>query len=229
MGELAKQSSLVSTVPVVDVNPSKESIEQELQTILNEVSKTVKLVGTLQERLHNRVIIPAVIHSWKHKDSSVIKLVLNGLLPVKASVRIESMAFWFTDIAGIDVKYEESKGSFIARFIKDKTAKSKTNGHSYTYDLEHLAICKQENLRYWKVAPVKINIPTLPESLDAAFDGIEKTLAKAMLVGHFSKDDISAYIANKLLKNATHYQADDKIRDWAVDYMEAHAIKETEL
>lgn len=225
MGTLALNQALVTEIPVINANQSKEEIAAELSLIMDEVKKAVKIVGTLQERIHNKVLIPAIIHAWRHRDPSVVKQVLNGLLPVKASVRIESMAFWFTDIAGIDVKYEESKGEFVARFVKDKTAVSKSNGHPYTYNVDHLNVCKQSNLRYWKVAPVKIIIPTLPESLDAAFDGIEKTLAKSLLVGHFSTEQIQMYIAEKLLRNAINYQADEKIKDWAVDYLDAHAPK----
>jgi len=214
----------IETKEVVEENQSdisdKERIEQEIASILSEVEKTVKIVGTLQERLHNKVLIPGIIHAWKYKDANLVKQILNGLLPVKASVRVESIGYYFKEVAGFDVKFDEKTSLFTVKFNKDKEYISPVFDDKFTYDVHHLNLCKDPLYRYWKIAPVKVVMPKLPDSLEKLFDNVEKTIAKALLVNQFEKEAISFYIENVLMKNAIDYTANQKIKDWADNFKE---------
>lgn len=220
--ELQNQTALVEGVPTIEVKATKETIAAELDLILKEVSKMVKLTESLRERLHSRILIPSLIHAWKYKDSTVISKVLNGLMTVKDSVRVESLAFWYQHVAGMKVDLDGQ--TFSCRFPKNK-ASSEITGKPFTFDAEHLSICKDEKYRYWRVAPVAVKLLSIETNIDKFFDSIEKNTAKALLTGTFTQEQITQYLTDKFMKNAKAYTANEKVKEWVEDYSAQQASK----
>lgn len=217
----------LKNIPTLHAQNTAEDEEKSLKEIMRNVTKAVEFTGTLQEFVHNKILIPAVIHAWKFKNAKVIKHVLDGLLPAHKTIRVESIAYWLTDYAGFRVEFKEKDSVYHVRMNYMGTSPSPL-AHRYTYDADHLNnILKNPVYRYWKVAPVKIQTLRISNDVDKLFDGVEKRLAVAMLAGELDEEAIVAR-TNKIIDKIKQNMQDQKLIDKAHDYLEQKEQKEKE-
>ena len=201
--------------------------KEQYSRILAEVQRVVKFTGTLQEHIHQRILIPTVLYSWNEKDSNIVSVVLNGLKEAK-TLRVEAIQYWFSEMAGYKITYDEKKGYHANSNFKGVS--SYDTKHVFNYDREHLDILRNKHYRFWKIAPIVIQILKAPDSLDKVFSPFEKKLAQLMLIGKFDEASITNEI-DKILANSKRMMNDQKVREWASTYFDQHpeelAKKET--
>ena len=201
----------------------KNQVSESRKRIIAAANKAVKMTTTFQEFVHKDILLPAAIHGWKYKDGDTVKDVLNILIKAHKTFRVESVAYWLKEFAGFDVQYIEKDNAFKVRMNYMGRSGSEL-GHEFTYDTVHAAILRDPQYRYWKVAPVKIQVLKLPDSVDKLFTPFEQRLARAMLVGAYDETTIQAEV-NKIIANAKQMMKDRKNKDWAVEYFDQNPDK----
>ena len=201
---------------------SNEVMEKE---ILSELNKFVKVVGSIQETLHQRVLVKTVYYSWKYKSFGLAEKVLNTLVGVKGSYRVESVAYWFEHVAGIAFDYSDNKGFHRLRFARD--AYKSSQNIEFTYDAAHMTFVKSESLRFWKIAPVVIKPLKAPE-LEKVTTSAEIQLARGLAIGLLTENEIEEHILGMMerVKEALNSKS---VKKWTGDYLaQLNPVEEVE-
>jgi len=207
-------AEVVSAPVVTETMKVHEERRNSREHILASAARACKVIGTMQENLHSTVLLPAVLHAWKWKESDLIGHVLNSLNTQNRSLRVESIAYWFQEWAGFNVSYKQSENVFSSS--SNFAGKSKAElHHAFGYDKEHAAILRDPKNRYWKVAPVVIKMLTAPE-ISKATESYEKSLAKAILLG--ADMEVINLEVQAIISNALKYTKDKTIVKWLEEY-----------
>jgi hypothetical protein len=184
------------------------------------ISQLVKSIQTGQESLHKTVLLPAALHAFKFRDPAPLRNLLNALLKVKGSVRVESIAYWVSHVAGIRATYDEKANQFNLKFAVKKGAEplyQSDLGIEFTYDKDHAESLRNKTFRYWSIAPVKIQVLKLPE-IDKATLSSEKALARALLAGAIDEEQLIAHIAG-MVERVKKLSIDSKTKEWVSEYI----------
>lgn len=183
-------------------------------SVLSAVNEAIGQMITVQDFIHKNVLIEAVRYVFIYKDATLIEKVLNNITGVKGSFRVETLGYWFQQVAGISVDYNEKKGWHSAHLAKDEYQ----SNHSipFTYDKAHLAFCKNELYRFWKIAPVVIKELKAPE-LETVTNSAEIQLARGLSIGALTDAEIQAHIDGMMqrVKEAINSKA---VRKWTGEY-----------
>lgn len=196
----------------------KKEKERELDEIKKGFIDLVKDYGTIQENAH-RLLIRAVIYCWKERDCEVIKFACKTLDDVSGSFRIEAVTYWLQHVAGMAVTYSEKDGwncSFCVR-AKSKPKYVSSLGINFTYDKKHLAICKEDGNRFWKIAPKQPKVLKLPEP-EKVFVGSVAQLARLIALNPQKWDEVSHVIDG--LKDAIQQESKStKTKEWIDNFI----------
>lgn len=185
------------------------------QDVMKSLGKFTKSFGSLQETLHKDVLLKVVYYSWKHGKFHLSEKVLNELSNIKQGFRVESVAYWLEQIAGITYSYNETKGFYAMKLAKD--AIKSAHSVPFTYDADHMALVKLESNRFWKIAPVVIKPLKAPE-LDKATASAEIQLARGLSVGLLSQAEVEEHILGMLER--VQKAIDSKgVKKWTTDFL----------
>lgn len=134
------------------------------------------------------------LQCWLSKDTSHAVNWLNVALADKGQTRVESIAYWFTNIAGIISKYDSKSGKFVCTFAVNKKGVHHTSELDipFTYDKAHLELCKQHNFK--DIAPVKIKDLTIKGDIKALSGGFANSIALAILSNQLTMDQVREFI-----------------------------------
>lgn len=218
-----KKEMLAPLTVISGPNAESDQAGKERASIMERVTRINKFIGTLRENIHQTVLIPSVLYAWKYRDANFIGLVLTGLTTAsKDTLRVESLAYWMEEYAGFAVKYDREKDQFTtkAKFMQKSKCPLQ---HSFSYDVDHLNILKDPSNRYWKVAPVQIQLLKAPV-MDDAFTKLAKESAKALLIGEIDIETLQAQ-ANAMLANIEKFKHDKKVVEWVNDYNSPDQVK----
>lgn len=198
---------------------NSEEMNKEMNAILDDLSKAVKAIGTVQQGIHE-LIIRASVFSFLHKDkgNELTSKVLNTLVGVKGSFRVESVAYWFTHIAGIEASYSKDKG-YSCKLAKDRYLSEK--GVSFTYNREHVISIKKEEYKFWKIAPIEIKDLKLPSDIDKTTTSSEVMLARALAGGSIGEQEIKEHLA-KMFDRVKQLATSGKTKEWLEDFYLQH-------
>lgn len=190
--------------------------EQELQAITKKLASVVKSVLTIQGSVHE-LLIDTTLYTFKYKGEGVdlVAKVLNGLTGVRGSFRVESVAYWYKHIAGVDCVYNKAKDRFECSLAKDTYISDL--GVAFTYDRIHLALCKLEANHFWKVAPVVIKELKMPGDVEKATQSAEIMLARALAGGSLSEEEIKAHLVN-MMDRVKQISSNGKTKEWLEAY-----------
>lgn len=190
--------------------------EQELKAIQQATLNIVKKIGTIQDSVHE-LLVHSTLYAFKYKGegADVIAKILNSLTSVRGSFRVESVAYWYKHVAGIDCLYNKSKDRFECSYAKDTYVSDL--GVSFTYDKEHLALCKLDANRFWKVAPVVIKELKMPGDVEKATQSAEIMLARALAGGSLSEEEIKAHLIN-MMDRVKQLSTNGKTKEWLDSY-----------
>ena len=192
------------------------SKDETLTGITNDLKTILQGITTQQESVH-QLAIRAVSFTWKYEDTSATKAALNGLASAKGSFRCESLAYWFNHVAGIACIFDSTSDQYKCSFKKGKSSKSDL-GIVFTYDKIHMAACKKATNRFWLVAPVKIKELKLQTELSKITHNAELNMAKGLLAGELSVEEVKEYLTNSL-KRIEQLEKDDKVKAWVDEYL----------
>ena len=165
------------------------------QSVLKATDRENKLHETQRERIHKTVLLEATRYSFIYGDCGLIEVVLERFMKNKESLRVESMAYWFQQVAGIALEYNDKLGWHRAHRAKDEYVSN--HGVTFSYDVKHLNQCRSELLRFWRIAPVTIKPLTLQE-LEKTTASAVTQLAKGLAVGEYTEEQVNEHISKMM-------------------------------
>lgn len=166
--------------------------ESEKELIMKKLSVILKQIGTIQENTHS-LLIDVVLYSFKNRsDLSVVTTVMNSISNYKGSFSVESVGFWLTEIAGIRCEVKEQMWHCKLNRLPSN------NGIKFTYDKAHLAECKREELRFWRIAPRVLKELKLAEDITKVTASSEVQMARLLASGKMSETEIAEHVANTM-------------------------------
>jgi hypothetical protein len=192
------------------------SKETELKLIKNEVKAVLKKVGTVQQGVQS-LLINSTLYAFKYKGegADVIASIMNSLTSVKGSFRVESIGYWYSEVAGIECKF--SKDVWTCSYVKDK--RLSVLGVLFTYDAPHLQACK--DLKFWEIAPVVIKELKLATEPDKATSSAEIILARALAGHSMTEEDIKNHLAT-MFDRVKQLANNGKTKEWLGQYYTQH-------
>lgn len=193
--------------------------------ILAAIHNHVKQYATLQEAMHQNVLVPIALYTFKYKSCHLVDELLNGLLTVKGGVRVEAVAYWFQHVAGIYPEYSkklQGYTSILAHKNKQQPlyqSEVLNNGSpiKFTYDVEHLNICKKPKFRFWAIAPVEVKELKVRTELDKITKGVEVEMARALATSGISQDALKAHI-DAMFNRVNNLAGSSKIKLWVAEF-----------
>jgi hypothetical protein len=193
--------------------------EQELSQITKDTLAICKKIGTIQDGVHE-LLIKSTLYTFKYRgEVDVIAKILNSLSGVRGSFRVESVAYWYSQVAGIESTYNKSKDKYECSLVKDKRLSDL--GIPFTYDAPHLALCKLDANRFWKVAPVILKDLKLPGDVEKATQSAEIMLARALAGNSITEEEIKAHLAN-MFDRVRQLSTNGKTKEWLNSYYLQH-------
>jgi hypothetical protein len=174
------------------------NIQTSEKAVLKALSEAVKTIGTIQEGVHS-VLLESSRHMMIFGDTSIVAKVLNGLNEVKGFARVEACAYWFKHIAGVNPKFSDKIGKWEvgARAFEEYQS---SLGVKFTYDKHHLSACKLPANRFWLIGGVEAK-PLKPlDDITKSTTGVEAVLARALLVGTITQDEVVAHLSTMLAR-----------------------------
>lgn len=186
-------NSVNSTFPIND--KALQVMRKELKASIGDISNSI--IG-LQDKIH-KALITGVLVTWIDKNPQGLTDLLNALVEVKGFARVESVAYWLTNIAGLHSIYNKDTNAYSIKFCVSTKAKSEKSlvksdlGVNFTYDKKHLDLCKLKTNRFWLVAPVKVIELKVQDDLDKLFKGLITNAAKSVEAGALTIEDIEKY------------------------------------
>jgi len=192
------------------------SKESELKAIQTATTLILKSIGTIQSGVQD-LLINSTLYAFKYKGegSDVIAKVMNSLTSVKGSFRVESVGYWYTQVAGLDCKFSKDKWS--VSYAKDSYISDL--GVSFDYDAAHLAKCKA--LPFWTVAPVTIKELKLATDPEKTTQSAEIMLARALAGNSMNPDEVKAHLAN-MYDRIIQLSTNGKTKEWLNGYYLQH-------
>lgn len=187
--------------------------DQERKNLFAKLDRSRKAVGTVQEGVHD-VLIDTIIFAWKYKGEGcdVVSKVINAYDKDESALRIAGIGYWLNEVAGFAVTFDKSyKISFAPKGIPSSI------GIDFTYDAKHLAKCKEEAYRFWRIMPQEAKILKMPGDAEKATQSAEIMLARALAGGALGEAEIQAHLAN-MLDRVKQIAANGKTKEWLEKY-----------
>jgi len=193
--------------------------DKDLQAITLKLKEAVNAVQTIQASVH-QVLVMGSIYAYKYNNADVIPLILNNLTGVRGSFRVESVAYWFKHIAGINPTFNEKLDKYTAKFTK---AGEYTSNHDvpFTFDKHHVALLKVEANRFWKIAPVTIKELKLQDDIEKATASAEIQLARSYAAGHINQAALMLHIS-KMTQRIITLAETGKTKEWLEEFYTQH-------
>lgn len=190
--------------------------EAQIESITIKLNSIVKSIGTVQGNIHE-LLIESTLFTFKYKGEGVdvVSKILNNLTGVRGSFRVESVAYWYRQIAGIDCTFNSKTDRYDCRLANDRYLSEQ--GITFTYDKAHLALCKLDSNRFWKVAPVIIKDLKMPSDVEKTTNSAEIMLARALAGGSLSEVEIQAHLVN-MLDRIKLLATGSKTKEWLDTY-----------
>lgn len=199
---------------------------KQLTSIKTDIKKLLTKVGTVQDSAAD-LLLKATYYSYKFSDSQSIKMVADALSSVKGSFRIESVIYWLENVAGYHMQHDQKANTWSVSRSSEKVGRVKTGDVEklikFSYDADHLNVCKLPHLKFYKIAPVEIKKLKLPEDLSKVTVGVEAQLARALAAGKFSEEQIKAQI-DAMMVNIVKQSKLAKTADWVKKFEAQGAI-----
>ena len=184
----------------------------EAASILSDFNLILGQIDTIQGAVHN-ILVRTALFAFKNKGAGadLVAKVLNNTVSRKGSFRVESVAYWFTEVAGIKAAV---KGDvYLCSYNKDKSVL----GIPFTYDVKHLEQVKLVSNRFWTIAPVVLKTLKLPGDVEKCTSSAEIMLARGLAGGTLSKEDIQAHLAN-MLSRVSALAEGSKTKEWLEEF-----------
>lgn len=199
------------------------TIHTEREAIFSKLKTAIDQIGTIQGNLHT-VLIESTLFAFKYKadGAQLIARVLNNLTGVRGSFRVESIAYWYQQVAGIDSKFNSKTDKYECSYAKDKY--KSVLGVKFSYDVTHLNACKLDANRFWKVAPVVIKDLKLPEDVEKCTNSAEIMLARGLAGGSMTKEEIATHLLN-MMARIEQIATTGKTAEWLDSYYLQHPEK----
>lgn len=215
---LINPTSIYSYLKVITM-----TIHTEKESIFSNLKLAIDQIGTVQSNLHN-VLIESTLFAFKYKGegADLIARVLNNLTGVRGSFRVESVAYWYQQVAGIDCKFNAKQDKYACNYAKDSYLSAL--GVAFTYDVTHLNACKLDANRFWKVAPVVIKDLKLPEDVEKCTNSAEIMLARGLAGGSMTKEEIATHLLN-MMARIEQIATTGKTAEWLDSYYLQHPEK----
>lgn len=182
-------------------------IEEE-KALFSSLNKLLVQIGTAQQQAHD-LAIQATCFLFKNRDKlSVLEKMLNSMDNVQGSFRVDSLAYWFTEVAGFKCDVHNN------RWVVTRNREPSQHGVQFTYDKHQLNdYCKKDNLRFWIIAPV-VKKPLKPiEDVSKATQSAEIVLARGLASGTLDEETIQMHLAN-MFKRVQVLADSGKVREW---------------
>jgi len=193
--------------------------QTELDLILTKLNEAIKQVTTVQGNVHN-VLIASSIYAYKYNDATIVDKIMSNLHGVRGSFRLESVAYWFKHIAGLNTSFSEKTSTWSTKFNKQNEYASE-QGVVFTYDKVHVAILKEEKFRFWKVAPIQIKELKLATDLDKVTASAEIQLARSFAAGQIDQASIAAHVAS-MTARIVQLANSGKTKEWLNEFYTQH-------
>jgi hypothetical protein len=193
--------------------------EAEKALIMTALNEALGIIGTVQGSVH-KVVVLTSIYAFKHNDASIVNKVLGSLTNVRGSFRVESVAYWFKHVAGLNATFSEKKNEWTCKFNKSGDYESE-QGIKFTYDKVHVATLKEEKYKFWVIAPKQNMNLKLNTELDKITGSAEVMLARAVAAGKLSDAEISLHLANMLSRVKTLANS-GKTKEWLDSFYLQH-------
>jgi hypothetical protein len=193
--------------------------EESSKAIALKLKEVVTQIGTIQGNVH-QILVMASIHAYKSESADIAGLVLKNLTGVRGSFRVESVAYWFKHVAGLNCTYNEKKEVWTSKFNKSGEYMS-DQGVQFTYDKAHVATLKQDKLRFWVIAPKQNMNLKLPTDLEMVTKSAEIQLARGIAGGSLTPESIKVHLDTKM--NRIRALADTgKTKEWLEEFYTQH-------
>ena len=187
--------------------------------ITKELESVIKSVNTIQGSVH-KVILMTSIYAYKYNDANIVNTILNSLTGVKGSFRVESVAYWFKHIAGLNASFDKKLDKWTCKFCKNGEYKSEWNV-PFTFDKNHVAQLKLDNLRFWKVAPVAIKELKLQDDIEKVTASAEIQLARSFAAGHITQEALALHLQG-MIARVVNLSNNGKTKDWLEEFYTQH-------
>jgi hypothetical protein len=178
-----------------------------------------KAINTIQGNVHD-VMIMTCIYAWQNNDADIVSKVLNNLTGVKGSFRVESVAYWFKQIAGMNCTFNEKLDKYTTKFCKAGEYAS-SHGVIFSFDKAHLAVLKLDKNRFWKIAPITIKELKLQDDIAKVTGNAEIQLARSFAAGHIDQAALSLHIAG-MVARITNLANTGKTKEWLEEFYTQH-------
>jgi hypothetical protein len=192
---------------------------KDLGAITLQLNEIVKSIGTIQGQVH-QVVVMGSIYAYKYNDADIISTILNNLSSVRGSFRVESVAYWFKHIAGLNPTFNEKLDKYTTKFCKAAEYAS-AHGVTFTFDKVHVAILKDEKYRFWKIAPVTIKELKLQDDIEKATASAEIQLARSYAAGHINQAALILHIS-KMTQRIISLAETGKTKEWLEEFYTQH-------
>jgi hypothetical protein len=198
---------------------SDKQKQADLQVIITALNDAVKTIGTVQDSVHKLVVMGS-IYSFKYNDADIVSTILNNLTGVRGSFRVESVAYWFKHIAGLNPTFNTKLDKYTTRFNKDGGYAS-NHGVAFTFDKAHVATLKLDKFRFWVIAPVAIKELKLQDDLEKATASAEIQIARAYAAGHINESELILHIS-KMTQRIKSLAESGKTKEWLDEFYTQH-------
>jgi hypothetical protein len=193
--------------------------EADLGAITLKLNEVVKAIQTVQGSVHS-VALMGAIYAYKYNDADIVSTILNNLTGVRGSFRVESVAYWFKQIAGLNPTFNEKLDKYTTKFCKDGQYAS-AHGVLFTFDKVHVAVLKDEKYRFWKIAPVVIKELKLQDDIEKATASAEIQLARSYAAGHINQAALILHIS-KMTQRIIALAETGKTKEWLEEFYTQH-------
>lgn len=193
--------------------------DKDLQVIQSKLKEIVNSIQTVQGLVH-QVAVMASIYAYKYNDADAISTVLNNLTGVRGSFRVESVAYWFKHIAGLNPTFTEKTDRWATKFNKNGDYIS-DQGVTFTFDKVHVAVLKQDKYKFWVIAPKQNMNLKLPTDLEIVTKSAEIQLARAIAAGSITDAAIKLHIA-KMFDRIQALAETGKTKEWLEEFYLQH-------
>jgi hypothetical protein len=193
--------------------------KQEMDSILANLKKVIKQVNTIQGNVHN-VLLESCLYAYKYKDATIVEKIMSNLHSVRGSFRIESVAYWYKQIAGLNVSFKEKTNTWACKFAKKDDYLSE-QGISFTFDKAHFNLLKEDKYRFWKIAPVAIKELKIATDLEKITSSAEIQLARSFAAGLIDEAAIEAHVT-EMLKRVKSLSGSKKTKEWLEEFYTQH-------
>lgn len=175
-----------------------------------ELKAVVKAMDSLQDRIHGLCVYSAV--QWlKHDNVDTARALVESINPYGGSVRVQAIAYWFTEAVGLSVTIDDKKKSITIK---------KNKSFDWEQESQKILDFGKDN-PFYKFAPREKALNTPKISLE----GTAVTMARGLLTGDISPEDIKKAIGelHQLVEMKTR---DSKVKSWVDTYKEQNEGKE---